>query len=88
MNEQTLQHNIIIENRKTLLLTGVKEVQNFCEEEINLVTSLGTLTVRGSNLKIGNFNTETGDLSATGEIVAVVYLNKTAKGGFFGRLFS
>lgn len=87
MNEQTLPHNIVIENRKTLLLTGVKEVLNFCDEEINLVTNLGTLTVRGNNLKIGNFNTQTGELSATGEIVAVVYTNKTAKEGFLGRLF-
>lgn len=87
MNEQNLPHNIIIENRKTLLLTGVKEVLNFCEDEINLITNLGTLTVRGSSLKIGNFNTETGDLSAQGEIIAVVYTNKTSKAGFFGRLF-
>ena len=88
MNEQSLPHNIVIENRKMLILTGVKEVLNFCEEEINLITNLGILTVRGNNLKIGNFNTETGELNATGEIVAVVYVNKNPKGGFFGRLFS
>ena len=87
MNEQNLPHNIIIENRKTLLLTGVKEVLGFCEEEINLITNRGTLTARGNSLKIGNFNTETGDLSAQGEIVAVVYTNKASKEGFFGRLF-
>ena len=87
MNEQNLPHNIIIENRKTLLLTGVKEVLNFCEEEINLITNLGMLTVRGNGLKIDNFNTETGDLSAQGNIIAVVYTQKPQKENFFGRLF-
>lgn len=80
-------HNVIIENRKTINLSGVKEVLNFTDDTINAVTELGLITVRGDGLKIGNFNTEKGDLSAFGNIVAVVYTANEQKGSFLGRLF-
>ena len=80
-------HNVIIENRKTINLSGVKEVLGFTDDTINAVTELGLITVRGEGLKIGNFNTEKGDLSAFGNIIAVVYTSGQEKGSFFGRLF-
>ena len=87
MNEQSGMHNVIIENRKAINLSGVKQVLNFTDDAINAVTELGLITVRGENLKLGNFNTEKGELSATGNIIAVVYTGSTQKGSFLGKLF-
>ncbi len=87
MNEQSVTHNVIIENRKTINLSGVREVLNFTDDTINAETSLGIITVRGEGLKIGNFNTEKGDLSAVGNIIAVVYTQHEQKGSFLGKLF-
>lgn len=87
MNEQNATHNIIIENRKSVNLSGVKEVLDFTDDTINAITEMGLITIRGENLKIGNFNTEKGDLSASGNIIAVVYSSSQKNGGFFGKLF-
>lgn len=66
-------HNVVIENRNKLMLTGVKEVESFTDTEIMLFTCLGELKIKGKNLLIGNFNADTGDFSATGEVSAFVY---------------
>lgn len=80
--------NIIIESRKKLNISGVKDVTSFDDETILLDTKLGKMTVKGDNLHIENFNTETGDLMATGQIHAVVYMSDgKSSGGFISRIF-
>ena len=80
--------NIIIESRKKLNISGVKDVTSFDDESILLDTKLGKMTVKGENLHIENFNTETGDLMATGQIHAVVYMSDgKSSGGFISRIF-
>ena len=86
-NLSTVQ-NVIIENRKRLNISGVKEVASFDDETILLDTVLGKMTVKGEGLHIESFNTAVGDLSASGKIHAVVYMSDTkASGGFLTRLF-
>ena len=46
-------HNIIIEDRKKLTLSGVKDVISFDDETLLLETALGRLTVKGAGLHIG-----------------------------------
>lgn len=87
MPEAMGMHNIILENRKKILLTGVRDVLGFGEDVINAVTELGEITVRGSEMKMNNFNADKGELSAEGNIIAVVYTSDTAKGGFISKLF-
>lgn len=79
--------NVILESRKKLTLTGVKDVASFDDETLILKTELGTLTVKGENLHIGNFNTGTGDLSADGNFIAFVYTSEEKQGGFFSKVF-
>ena len=82
-----LNHNIIVEDRKKMTLTGVKDVLSFDEETVVLDTSLGRLTVKGSGLHIINFDTQSGDLSAEGRLYALVYTSEQISGGVFSRIF-
>ena len=82
-----LNHNIIVENRKKMTLTGVKDVLSFDEETVVLDTSLGRLTVKGSGLHIISFDTNRGGLSAEGRLYALVYTSDEKSGGFFSRVF-
>ena len=82
-----LNSNIILENRKKLTLSGVKDVVGFDEETIALDTVLGKVTIKGSKLHIQNFNTENGDLTADGKINAVVYISEEKNNGFISKLF-
>ena len=86
-NSRIIQ-NVIIESRKKLCVSGVKQVISFDDETVLLESTLGKMTVKGENVKIESFNTETGDLSASGTIHAVVYMaGRDTGGGFISRLF-
>ena len=79
--------NIIIEDRKKLTLSGVKDVISFDDETLLLETVLSRLTVKGAGLHIVNFDTASGDLFAEGKIYAAVYTSDEKNGGFFSRVF-
>lgn len=79
--------NIIIEDRKKLTLSGVKDVISFDDETLLLETVLGRLTVKGAGLHRVNFDTASGDLFAEGKIYAAVYTSDEKNGGFFSRVF-
>lgn len=79
--------NIIIEDRKKLTLSGVKDVISFDDETLLLETVLGRLTLKGAGLHIVNFDTASGDLFAEGKIYAAVYTSDEKNGGFFSRVF-
>lgn len=90
MNELTQgRHNLILENRSNLVISGVTDVDNFDENSILLYTQLGELVIRGKKLHINVMNVETGDLSVEGDICALIYgdRNTKKKATFLNKLF-
>lgn len=83
------RHNLILENRGNLVLTGVTDVDSFDENSILLYTELGELVIRGKKLHINIMNVETGDLSVEGDISALVYgdRERKKKANLIGKLF-
>ena len=81
--------NIILENRKSLSISGITDVDSFDEKTIVLYTQLGELTIQGRELHIDSMSVETGDMSITGDIWALGYGDKDKKGPLtaLGRLF-
>lgn len=71
--EEKGSHNFIMQNRQTVVMTGVKEVESFNDSEIFLHTELGELCVKGKNLNISKVSVETGDLEMQGTVSAVFY---------------
>ncbi|MBE6727124.1 MAG: sporulation protein YabP [Ruminococcaceae bacterium] len=82
-----MNHAIITEGREKLSISGVRDVLAFDEETIQLDTVCGRMTVKGENLHIVSFHTESGDLSAEGRLHAVAYLSDNSRGGMFSKLF-
>ena len=83
-----LQHNIILEGRERLSISGVEDVESFNEETITVYTSKGMLIVQGSDLHIEKLSLDGGDLSVEGEVHSLRYEEETReKGGLFSRLF-
>ena len=86
--DKTMQHSIILKDRKELTLTGVTDVDSFDENSIVAYTDFGELTIGGNNLHINTLNTETGELSIDGEISSLIYLDNRPKAeGFFRKVF-
>lgn len=71
--EQPTSHNIILENKTKALISGVKEVTSFDDEEINLFTQLGELKIRGKNLSISEISVDSGKMNLSGTISAIIY---------------
>ncbi len=83
-----VNQSVIIEDRKKLTLSGVKDVISFDDETIVLDTAFGKATVKGNGLRISGFNTDTGDFEANGRIHAFVYMSDAGtRGGVWSRLF-
>lgn len=82
------KHNLIMEDRKNLTLTGIVDVDSFDEQTVVLITDLGELIIKGSSLQIKGFSIESGELNLDGEIESLAYqeINKN-NGGFFSKLF-
>ena len=81
-------HLFTLIDRAHAEITGVSDVDCFNEQLVVLITSLGSMTITGSNLNISHLNKEEGRLVVDGEFDAVDYSGKArgARGGFLARL--
>ncbi|MGN1087483.1 MAG: sporulation protein YabP [Porcipelethomonas sp.] len=82
-------HNVIMEGRKNLTISGVTDVDSFDERCIVLYTQMGELVIKGRELHINSMSVETGDMTIDGDIWALNYGDKDKKGSptFLGKLF-
>lgn len=78
-------HNLQMENRKSLTMTGVISVEGFDEETILINLEGGGLVISGKNLHIEGLDLDEGRLTAEGEIEALTYAKKKVRKPFFER---
>ena len=82
-----LPHNIIMEDRKKLSVSGVTDIDSFDEQTIIAITDLGELTIRGWNLHITRLNLEQSELLVDGEISSLTYTDVRPQAkGFFAKV--
>lgn len=82
------QHNIIMENRRSLTISGVMDIDSFDEQTVIVFTEEGELTITGINLHINKIDVESGELLMVGEVDSLTYSdNQPQKGGLLSRLF-
>ncbi len=90
MENISKMQNIILENRGRLNITGVLDVLNFDEEVVTLMTEMGLLVVKGSDLHLNNFSLDNTELGIEGTINSMQYSDKTIrknKEKFFEKIF-
>lgn len=82
-------HNIIMENRNTLSVSGVQDVDSFDEGSVVLFTEMGVLSIRGDNLHINKLSIDVGEVTLDGNIVMLAYEDEGGgkQGGLLSRLF-
>lgn len=85
-NEQISHNsNIILNNRKTLNLTGVDEVISSNENSIYLKVSGVKLQILGSNITITKLDTDNHILESTGMFDSLKFMQPNER--FFKRIF-
>ena len=75
MEERTAQknHKLVVNNRKTSLVTGVLDVLSFDLNEILLETEQGMMMVKGTDLHVNRLNLEKGEVDMSGNIDSISY---------------
>jgi len=87
MEMMQLPHKLTLNERKELTATGVEEVVSFDEDTVILKTQLGTLVIHGKGLQLKNLSVESGQVSVTGTVSAMIYEEPRPAGGILRRLF-
>ncbi len=86
-HEKEAKQSLILEQRKSLRVTGVRDIDSFTETRIVLNTVLGELVIRGKGLHIISMVVESGDLLLSGHIDSLTYNEFSSNAGFIKRLF-
>ena len=83
------RHQLTLDGREQLTVTGVEDVERFDENMIVMSTAAGTLVVSGEGLHIGKLSLDGGELHVDGRIDGVNYEEEQPAGrGLFSRLFA
>ena len=82
-------HNIILEGRKKMSVSGVTDVDRIDENTVLLYTTMGEMTVRGEDLHVNDLSVESGEMNIEGEIRSVVYgdIDRRSPLSFVGKIF-
>ncbi len=82
------KHNIILEERSRLSISGVTDVESFDENEISLYTTLGELSIKGKCLHVDEMSLESGNITISGDVKSLVYGDKdrTKKPSLWGKI--
>lgn len=84
--QNTLPHDLILEGREKLSVTGVNKVLQCDAENAVLDTSKGTLRLRGASLSIESLDLDKGEVKLTGRVDGLEYSATQPAGGFWRRL--
>lgn len=93
MDERQLvkAHKISLNNRRSGMMTGVREVLSFDAGEVVLDTEQGVLIVKGEDLHVTRLTLEKGEVEMDGRIDGVMYTEsddrKSGKESFLAKLF-
>ena len=86
-NANYANHQLTLDGRERLTVSGVEDVERFDENMIVMSTTAGTLVISGENLHIGKLSLDGGELHVDGQIDALSYEDQTSRrGGLLGRL--
>ncbi len=83
-----ITHNVILEGRERLSVSGVTEVVSFDENEVVMDTARGLLTVTGADLHVEKLSLDIGELALEGMVDGLIYSDEQKqRGGFWSRFF-
>ena len=66
-------HSITLNERKNLIITGVKKIDSFDDEEFLLETNMGYIVIKGEELEIIKLDTFQGNVSIKGKVNSLTY---------------
>ena len=87
----TSNHSVNINERKNIVITGVKKIDSFDNEEFLMETNMGYIIIKGEELEIVKLDTYQGNVSIKGRINSLNYMEsankKEKEENIFSKLF-
>lgn len=83
-------HNITLNERKNVVISGVKKIDSFDNEEFLMETTMGYIVIKGEGLEIIKLDTYQGNVSIKGKINSLNYMEtakKEKEDSMFSKLF-
>lgn len=72
-------HSINVLERKNILVTGVKKIESFDDEEFLMETVMGFLVLKGEGMELLKLDTLQGNVSIKGFLKSFSYIEDTGK---------
>lgn len=72
-------HSINVLERKNILVTGVKKIESFDDEEFLMETVMGILVLKGEGLELLKLDTLQGNVSIKGLLKSFSYIDEVNK---------
>lgn len=89
--ETSFNHTINISERKNIVISGVKKIDSFDNEEFLMETTMGYIIIKGTELEIIKLDTYQGTVSIKGKFNSLNYMENISKkekeDGMFSKLF-
>lgn len=87
----TYNHNITITERKNIMVSGVKKIDSFDNEEFLMETTMGYILLKGEGLEMIKLDTYQGNVSIKGKVNSFTYMESASKkekeDSMFSKLF-
>lgn len=83
-------HTITLVERKSIVISGVKKIENFDDEEFLIESTMGYIIVKGNALELLKLDTLSGNVSIKGKINSIAYIEDkkpSKEEGMFSKLF-
>lgn len=85
------QHKVTMNQRKSCMLTGIKDVMSFDVREVILETEQGMMSIKGEDLHVNRLSLESGEVDLDGRIDSLTYSDTSTLGNrgesLFAKLF-
>lgn len=69
-------HKVMLISRENLTVEGIREIINFDENEVNLRTVCGDMTVEGEGMHVNVLNVAVGEIELIGKINGIYYFDR------------
>ena len=67
------RQTLVLEDRKSLSISGIRNVDSFDEQRIELSSVMGTIDITGAGMKIAGLDLTAGNILIQGEIDVLAY---------------
>ena len=86
----TISHQLQVCERKQIILSGIKKIHSFDNEEFLMESNMGMILLKGEGLEIIKLDTHDGNVSIKGQINSFTYMDdnkKTKENSILAKLF-